>query len=178
MSKYELTTILPNETTLNSASKFIDSVGGQIIREELVGKKKFAFPIKKLSSGVYHRIVFESEPNQIKAIDEALKHDSNVLRYLIVTQPLKAISAIKVDEAAIEKLEVVKVVEKKTERQSDKTETESEQEISDKRQETRDRRQEIKQKPEVKKQEKGIKEIDEAERKAALDKELEKILGK
>jgi len=105
MTRYEITTIVADETAPNPALAPIQAQGGTITHEESLGKRRFSYPIKGETSGVYHRVRFDAEPSMIGAIDTTLHNDPSILRYLLVTQPreVKAI-APEVDEAAIEAL--------------------------------------------------------------------------
>ena len=105
--KYELTTIVADESVANPAPSVLDAAGAKLVREEEVGRRKFSYPINKLTSGVYTRFTIDTDPASIAGIDDALRRDSSVLRHLIVTQqyePVAATPAAVVDEAAIEAL--------------------------------------------------------------------------
>ena len=102
MARYEVTTILPEESTQNPAISLIETLGGTILNEEALGKRRFAYPINKLTSGAYDRVRFEAEPAMIPQLDEKLRQDHSLIRYLIVSQPHEvAVAAPEVDEAAI-----------------------------------------------------------------------------
>lgn len=104
MARYELTTIVADESTPNPAGQLITKDGGSIANEESLGKRRFAYPINKLTSGAYYRVRFEAEPKSIAELDAALRHDATVVRHLIVSQPLEVAAATpstEVDEEAI-----------------------------------------------------------------------------
>lgn len=111
MNRYELTTILAEESTPNPATGLIEQAGGTIVNEESLGKRRFAYPINKLTSGAYYRVRFEAEPSMIAGLDAALRHDAMVVRHLIVSQPLEVVAPApktEVDEDAIAALGDVK----------------------------------------------------------------------
>lgn len=105
MTRYELTTIVADESAANPALTMVEQQGGIVIREEAAGKRRFTYPINGLSSGVYHRVTFDADTSAIAPLDAALRHDATLLRHLIVEQRAEpAKPAIKVDEADIEAL--------------------------------------------------------------------------
>ena len=117
MTRYEVTTILAEETTPNPATGLVEQNGGKILNVEELGKRRFAYPINKLTGGAYHRVRFEAEASAIAKIDQALKHDTSIIRYLIVNQPHDPVAHVvaEVDDAAIEALGDVKEMTKKAE---------------------------------------------------------------
>ena len=54
-----------------------------IVRDELVAKLKFAYPIAHVRYGHYVYVLFEAETKQIKELDEELRHSHDVLRHTI-----------------------------------------------------------------------------------------------
>lgn len=58
--------------------------GAEIIHEEDWGLRKFAYPIKKKSTGYYHLFEFRAEPDFIKKLETEYNRDEKVLRYLTV----------------------------------------------------------------------------------------------
>jgi small subunit ribosomal protein S6 len=58
--------------------------GAEIIHEEDWGLRKFAYPIKKKSTGYYHLFEFKAEPDFIKKLETEYNRDEKVLRYITV----------------------------------------------------------------------------------------------
>jgi small subunit ribosomal protein S6 len=88
--KYELFYIVaPSHTEkelpeINQKMKdFLSQFGAQNLEEKILGEKKFAYPIKKLSQGFYLLINFEVEPAKVKEINDKLKQMPNIVRHLI-----------------------------------------------------------------------------------------------
>lgn len=65
--------------------KLMTNGGGEIVHEEDWGLRKFAYPIKKKSSGYYHLIEFKATPELIQKIETEYNRDELILRYLTVT---------------------------------------------------------------------------------------------
>ncbi|MCL5795023.1 MAG: 30S ribosomal protein S6 [Patescibacteria group bacterium] len=80
---YEITFISKEENDA-SAKKVIESANGKIVSESTLGRRKFAYPIKKELSGCYITYVFECDPEKIEIINKKIALDSNVIRYLLI----------------------------------------------------------------------------------------------
>jgi len=71
--------------------QLIKSRGGEIVREESWGKRKLAYPIRKVSEGRYVFLYLQMEPKTAALIPEVelrLKQNDRVLRYLTVRTDL------------------------------------------------------------------------------------------
>jgi small subunit ribosomal protein S6 len=67
--------------------QLITSRGGEIVREESWGKRKLAYPIRKLTEGRYVFLYLQMEPKSTVLIPEVelrLGQNDKVLRYLTV----------------------------------------------------------------------------------------------
>jgi small subunit ribosomal protein S6 len=65
----------------------ISARGGELVREELWGKRKLAYPIRKLTEGRYTFLYLQMEPASAGVIPEVelrLSQNDKVLRYLTV----------------------------------------------------------------------------------------------
>lgn len=86
--KYELTLILPDSATEKTAAKLLEDTlqksGGSIAKKDSWGKKDLAYPIKKKPSGFYAFFEVDLEPNQAADLQNRLKLNEEVLRYLLV----------------------------------------------------------------------------------------------
>jgi len=56
------------------------------------GLRKLAYPIQKKSSGFYHMIEFNAEPNIIADLEVAFKRDERLLRFLTVALDKHAVA--------------------------------------------------------------------------------------
>lgn len=67
--------------------QLIANRGGELVREESWGKRKLAYPIRKLSEGRYTFLYLQMEPRASALIPEVelrLKQNDKVLRFLTV----------------------------------------------------------------------------------------------
>lgn len=90
--KYELTTIVADEAKANPAADLVTKHGGQILREESLGSRRFAYPITKLTNGVYARFLIEVAPTSVHDLDNALRREATIVRHLLVLQPRESIA--------------------------------------------------------------------------------------
>ena len=91
MPKYELMYILSSAVSDNDVptvsvelDKFITDQGGKLLTQEMLGKKKLAYPIKKTRNGFYVLETFELEGRKLQGLDNKLRSMEPVIRYLVV----------------------------------------------------------------------------------------------
>lgn len=96
MRKYEMMVIykpnLSDEDLKNEEEKvknYILSRGGQFLNTIHWGRKKFAYPIEKLSEGIYTIYYFLISQNELKEFKQTLKLNTNILRFMIIRQEEK-----------------------------------------------------------------------------------------
>lgn len=96
MSKYyEFLGIIPgtfaeNEVpaVIKKITDFFVSQNGEITYQDNFGRKKMAYPIKHLRHGYYFLLELILPPDKLKSIEEKLKIDENLLRFIIIkTKP-------------------------------------------------------------------------------------------
>ncbi len=91
MTDYELTLVLnpqmsEEETpaTVDGVGRFIANKGGVVSEVNQWGKRRLAYPIKRLVEGNYVLVRFQLEPLKVVELESDLKLMSGVLRYLVV----------------------------------------------------------------------------------------------
>jgi small subunit ribosomal protein S6 len=100
MNRYEMGVViradLEEETfraEVERVKGFIDRFGGTIEKIDDWGKRKLAYPITKLTEGMYSFITYSSEGATPKEVEARLRLQENVLRFLTIrkdeTEPLK-----------------------------------------------------------------------------------------
>jgi|SRR4030095_271600 small subunit ribosomal protein S6 len=65
--------------------------GGEIVKTEKWGRKKFSYPIKKRNTGSYISIEFTSEPSIIAKLERAYHLDDDILRFLTISYDKKSL---------------------------------------------------------------------------------------
>jgi len=112
---YELLYIVPaplTEKDLPNVSKrvnkIIEDLAGKIIKEENLGNKKLAYPIKQVYRGFYVLVYFEIEKESLKKLNKILELDSEILRHIIVKaikkdSPKKRLKVLKQEKETADK---------------------------------------------------------------------------
>jgi ribosomal protein S6 len=200
---YEITFITKEEKDPVVKST-IEGMEGKILSENLLGRKKFVYPIKKEEAGFYTSYIFELEPQKVNKLNSALRLKNQILRYLIVAKkiiiakPIKEknkevktteetkkpeqITAEKPEEKIIKK--EIKKTTTKTKKQTTKKTIKPVSEVADKIEKSEEN---AKEKANEEPKEKNVKEeskipaeketvSDEKERLKALEDKLEEIL--
>ncbi|MCR5374622.1 MAG: 30S ribosomal protein S6 [Lachnospiraceae bacterium] len=93
MKKYELALVLnakleddARSAKLEKIKEMIAHFGGTITNVDDWGKKKLAHYIQKMSEGFYYFIQFDAEATTPAELEERLRIEENVIRYLCVRQ--------------------------------------------------------------------------------------------
>ncbi len=101
MSRYELMFIISpkvKEADMRPAAdqiqKMVTTGGSKIVEELDWGKKKLAYPIKNYRHGFYYVLSIDADPAAIKKLDENLKQNDDVLRYLLIKLEAPAVKAL------------------------------------------------------------------------------------
>lgn len=84
MSIYEIT-FISREDKNQTVQQLIQQLGGKILSEKSLGRKKFTYRIKKENAGFYTTVVFELEADQLKELDKDLRINQGIIRHLIIS---------------------------------------------------------------------------------------------
>ena len=124
---YEILFIMPNKFTDDEAQKVFKKVGdlitsneGKITLENYWGKKKFAYPINHEYYGYYGLYEFDLERTLVAKINDTLRLDKEIVRFLIVKKKVKSEEQIKKDKKIKEKIDSKKSEELKTKEEAKK----------------------------------------------------------
>ena len=71
-------------TEIDRLSQFITEHGGSIENQDMWGKRRLAYPIRRFREGQYILTHFQMDPTASKDLDSQLKINENILRHLIV----------------------------------------------------------------------------------------------
>jgi len=71
------------EDNLGEIKKTLKDLG-KIEKEESWGKKTLAYPIQKETVAYYYWFLLIADPNNINRLDNILKLNENILRYLLI----------------------------------------------------------------------------------------------
>ncbi|HOA20963.1 MAG TPA: 30S ribosomal protein S6 [Anaerolineaceae bacterium] len=91
MHTYELVYILQadlDEATLNglveTVENLIKSTNGEILKVDRWGKRRLAYPIRKLTEGYYVFVTFKLDPVEVANIRRTLGYNEQILRSIVV----------------------------------------------------------------------------------------------
>lgn len=89
MRTYEFTVIFkPNDEDVTKGKELINTGfkdhAVAVTKEESLGVRFLAYPIKKSEKGHYYYYELEAEPNEIAALDRSFKLMAPVLKFLFV----------------------------------------------------------------------------------------------
>ena len=120
MNKYELGVIIRADldeevyrSELDRVQGLIDRFGGSIDKIDDWGRRKLAYPIQKLSEGMYTFITYSSEGGTPKEVESRLRLMENVLRFLTIRkdEPERIVQDVQLHEEAAEDVEEVTYAE-------------------------------------------------------------------
>ena len=91
LKKYEAIFILDirkveEEGTVISSEieTLIKKWGGEMVKSVSLGRRQFAYEVKKRKGGIYWNYVFTAEPDKVKELKENFRLDERVLRNMII----------------------------------------------------------------------------------------------
>jgi len=91
MRKYELALIIrPNveeegqQAIVDRLSGMVTGQGGQIEKVETWGRRRLAYPIKKVNEGIYYFIQGQFPTSVLPELDRTIKLTEDILRHMVV----------------------------------------------------------------------------------------------
>lgn len=90
MRKYELMFILKSDLEQEAVDAQVEKFagiiqnGGEIVKQEVLGKRRLAYEIQKHRDGIYVLYVFHATPEVVAELDRVLRISDEVIRHLIV----------------------------------------------------------------------------------------------
>ncbi|MCD1261815.1 30S ribosomal protein S6 [Paenibacillus athensensis] len=91
MRKYEVMYIIRTDVeqeqvqaTVEKFQNIITNGGGEITKQDLMGKRRLAYEINKFRDGHYVLVNFNAEPAVVAELDRVLKITDEIIRHLIV----------------------------------------------------------------------------------------------
>ena len=109
---YEITFITLDEEKSKLVKDVLENHKAEIKLEMPLGKKTFAYPIKKEKAGFYMTFYFDVEGKELAAITKTLQAEKDVLRFLLIKS-----------EQNIEEVKTFLANEKKEQKEAEKTVT-------------------------------------------------------
>ena len=111
MQHYEMLFISPVQANEKKQNEILEKITGlatslemKITENKDIGRKKLAYPVKKVVQGYYFLIEFDAEQPQIKKFDRELKLMPDIVRHLIVKKKVKTPEEIRKQKATQERI--------------------------------------------------------------------------
>lgn len=108
---YELLYIVSIKYTGDDLQKAIETVNqeiknhqGEITSENIIGKQRLAYPIKKIHQGTYIAVEFNMPREKVKSLDSKLKINNHLLRHLLIVKRQKTAQEIAHEQKIQERL--------------------------------------------------------------------------
>ncbi len=91
MHEYELTLIVRSDVEEADLTAVIDRVkglvannGGEVVKLDLWGTRRLAYPIKRVREGQYVFMVIKLPPQSVAEVDRGIRLTEDILRHLFV----------------------------------------------------------------------------------------------
>lgn len=91
MNKYEFTVVVSSKIedddrtkTVEKVKEYITRFGGTVVDVDEKGKLKLAYEIQKMNEAYYYFITFEAGPDVPAQVEDKLRIQENIIRFLCV----------------------------------------------------------------------------------------------
>ncbi len=95
MRKYELTYLISDQVPENDLNKvtgkvagFIDDLGGKVTKEDIWGRRKLVYPIKKQDFATYVTIYFNLGADKVFEFERDLRLTNTIMRHLLIVKDM------------------------------------------------------------------------------------------
>jgi len=79
------------EAIITRYISFFEKNGGEVVKTDKWGRRKFSYPIKKRTTGSYISLEFKAEPSIIAKLERAYHLDDDILRFLTISYDKKSL---------------------------------------------------------------------------------------
>jgi small subunit ribosomal protein S6 len=93
------------QTVATRVEELVTNHGGSIVRSEIWGKRKLAYPVKKFIEGSYVLLRFQADGEFVAQLEESFRLNENVIRDLVVYFDEKTL-ALEAEQARRKQAEV------------------------------------------------------------------------
>ena len=91
---YEILSILPSkysdteiEGIVQATNTLLENAGAKVVKAEVLGKLKLAYPVKQNRHGVYVLTYVEAETAVMAKVDQDLRLSDDIVRHVMVKRP-------------------------------------------------------------------------------------------
>lgn len=82
--------------------------GGEMLKSVSLGRRQFAYEMKKRKGGIYWNLIFTADPDKVKELKEHFRLDERILRNMIINFDRPAVEKSGVS-APVERAEIKEV---------------------------------------------------------------------
>lgn len=93
ITTYELAFLVKEEAESSIVTAALERCGATIINANPLSRIRLAYPIRHETQAFFGHVVFSLDPARISEVDEILRLDHSLLRYLTITPPIEMRSA-------------------------------------------------------------------------------------
>lgn len=86
---YELTFVSVDENAHQSVAELVESLGAELKHRKQLGRKAFAYPIRKQTAGFYTAFEIMLEPDRLAELTKKLNTKAAILRHIVVAGGIK-----------------------------------------------------------------------------------------
>lgn len=93
MKKYECTYLVSDEVRENDLNKitgavngFVTALGGKVVKEDIWGRRKLAYPINKNDFATYITLFYDLPADKALELDRDLRQTSSIIRHLVIVK--------------------------------------------------------------------------------------------
>lgn len=87
--EYELAFLLRAEDAAPEVIAVLKKHGAEVTNQGTLARQRLAYPIRKETQAVLGSLTFRLDPEGVAALDHDLRFNQHVLRFLMVTPPVK-----------------------------------------------------------------------------------------
>ncbi|HEY4496556.1 MAG TPA: 30S ribosomal protein S6 [Candidatus Paceibacterota bacterium] len=100
INTYELSFLLRDDKDIDLISVNLSNIGAEISTQGTISELKLSYPIEKTNNAYFGYVIFKAEKPAIAKLNNALKLEKKILRFLIVTPPPVDPNAPKAEDAS------------------------------------------------------------------------------
>lgn len=90
MRKYEIMYIVRSDLEEPAVQAVVEKIqgvinnGGEVTKQNVMGKRRLAYEINKQRDGIYVLVNFNAAPEVVKELDRVVRITDEIIRYMIV----------------------------------------------------------------------------------------------
>jgi len=118
MNHYEILTLFSAKFSeeeivpvASRVTKLVGDLGGQVTKEEHLGRRRLAYPIDHAKQGYYEFVQFELDAEKMASLERSLRLDQDVIRHQVIKLTVRRPEVVAAELALQEKLRSKRLAE-------------------------------------------------------------------